>query len=128
MGHFRGLINDTQLHELHLKGRNYTWSNERERPNLERLDRVFVTDDWLVAFPDHDLSALSSECSDHAPLLLMTDCSLPHFKRFRFENFWPRCCGYAHVVEEVWNAPTLDPQVDAMRCIDIKLRRTAQAF
>jgi hypothetical protein len=33
------------LLELHLHGRLYTWSNEREDPTLERIDRAFVTED-----------------------------------------------------------------------------------
>lgn len=84
MGRFRQFIGDSGLIDLHLQGRLYTWTNERQVPTLERLGRVLVTVDWADAFPDHDLSAIASECSDHAPLLLRTDCSLPHFKRFCF--------------------------------------------
>ena len=95
-----------------------------------RLDRVFVMEDWISDFPDHDLSALASECSDHAPLLLKTDCSLPHFKRFRFENYWTRCDGFLQVVEEAWNAPFpwSITDVDTFRCLDFKLRNTAKAL
>ena len=88
MNSFRTFIDDLELQELHLRGRLYTWSNEHNRPTLVRLDRVFVMEDWVMDFPDHDLSTLAMECSDHTPLLLKTDCSLPHFKRFRFENYW----------------------------------------
>jgi len=87
-----------------------------------------VSEDWLLAFRNHDLSTLSSECSNHAPLLLKTDGSLPHFKRFRFENFWPQCSGYAQVVEEAWLGAGLDSQVDALRSLDSKFRLTAQAL
>jgi hypothetical protein len=38
---------------------------------------VLVTNDWAVALPDHELSVLASECSDHAPLLLRTDVLVP---------------------------------------------------
>jgi len=93
MGCFRRFIDEAELMELHLNGRLFTWSSERDAPTLERIDRVFTSEDWSIQFPDHGLSALASECSDHAPLLLCTDCSLPHFKRFRFENFWTKCVG-----------------------------------
>ena len=83
MNSFRQLLNEVELQELHLRGRLYTWSNERDSPTLEHLDRVFASEDWVTYFPDHDLSALATECSDHAPLLLKTDCSLPHCKLFR---------------------------------------------
>ena len=100
MNSFRQFIDELELQELHLKGHLFTWSNEREHLTLERLDRVFVSDDWATNFPDHDLSAMASEYSDHAPLLLRTNCVLPHLKRFRFENYWLRCDGYLQVVEE----------------------------
>ena len=88
MNSFHTFIDDLELQELHLRGHLYTWSNERNRPTLVRLDWVFVMEDWDTDFPDHDLSTLAMECSDHTPLLLKTDCSLPHFKRFCFENYW----------------------------------------
>ena len=128
MNSFRSFVNNTELQELHLRGRKFTWSNERDRPTLEQLDRVFVSKDWLLAFPNHDLSTLSSECSDHAPLLLKSDCSLPHFKCFRFENFWPQCTSYAQVVEEAWNGTALGNQVDILRGLDAKFRQTTQAL
>ena len=130
MSRFRQFINNAELQELYLKGRRFTWSNERDCPTLERLDRVFASDDWMDTYPNHDLSALASQCSDHAPLLLKTDSSLPHFKRFRFENFWPKCEGYLQVVEEAWNTPFpwSHDDVDAFRCLDFKLRCTARAL
>ena len=84
----------------------------------------------MADFPDHALSALASECSDHAPLLLRTDCTLPHLKRFRFENFWTKCDGFLQVVEETWNAPLpwAHAPVDAFRCLDFKLRNLAKAL
>ncbi|WVZ73888.1 hypothetical protein U9M48_022145 [Paspalum notatum var. saurae] len=45
---FSTFINDLELSELVLTGRRFTWSNRREHPTLERLDRVLVTSDWLV--------------------------------------------------------------------------------
>ena len=101
--------------------------NERDNPTLERLDRVFVSEDWTFTFPNHELSVLASECSDHAPLL-KTDCSLPRCLRFHFENFWPKCDGYLQVVEEAWNSPPPWPpeSADVFSCLDYKLRNTAK--
>jgi endonuclease/exonuclease/phosphatase family metal-dependent hydrolase len=66
MQRFRHTIDTLQLAELHLNGRLFTWSNERSRPTLERIDRVFATVQWL-----EDLHCRSTDCSDHAPLLLV---------------------------------------------------------
>ena len=89
---------------------------------------MFASDDWSLLFPDHNLSALASECSDHAPLLLRTDCALPHFKRFRFENFWPKCGGFLETVAQAWSTPLPWSQADAFRTLDFKLRATAKAL
>lgn len=128
MGRFRRFIDDAELIDVHLRGRRFTWSNERDVPTLERLDRVLITDDWVDAFPDHELSAVATECSDHAPLLLRTDCSLPHFKRLRFKNFWPKCEGYLNTVEEAWNSVPSSLDVGSFRLLDCKLRQMAKAL
>lgn len=91
------------------------------------MDRVLVSDVWLDAFPDHSLSALSTECSDHAPLLLKTD-AIPHFKRFRFENIWPRFDGFMETVATAWKAPLPAHELDTFRVLEIKLRATVKAL
>ena len=60
MNAFRRFISDAELHDLQLKGRRFTWSNERAAPTLARLDRVLVSEGWMLDHPDHELSALSS--------------------------------------------------------------------
>jgi hypothetical protein len=51
MRRFRAFIDRAQLDELALQGRRFTWSNGQGSPTLELLDRFFVTDGWLMAFP-----------------------------------------------------------------------------
>ena len=70
MRRFRGALNFCSLKEVHLQNRKFTWSNERRRPMMVRLDRFFINEDWDFAFPDHALHAFSSSHSDHCPLLL----------------------------------------------------------
>lgn len=102
MRRFRRLLDDCQLQELYLHGRLYTWSSERRRPTLERIDRAFASIDWLEAFPSHHLRCLSSDCSDHAPLLLQL-CTQPWAKpRFRFESFWVHLDGFEDAVRQAW--------------------------
>jgi endonuclease/exonuclease/phosphatase family metal-dependent hydrolase len=73
MRHFRRLIDDLLLTEVHLHGRLYTWSSERRQPTLERIDRVLADCAWLEIFSNHHLACLSTDCSDHAPLSLRLD-------------------------------------------------------
>jgi exonuclease III len=75
MGRFRRVINEAELQEIPLIGRQFTWSNERESPTLVRLDRVFATNDWDQLFPDCILQSSASMISYHCPLLL----GLPEF-------------------------------------------------
>jgi endonuclease/exonuclease/phosphatase family metal-dependent hydrolase len=93
MRKFRKLLSEVELKELYLNGRRYMWSNERERATLERLDRVFSTVDWEVAFPSSFLFAMSSSTLDHCPLLLSLALQFNSGKRFLFESFWPKADG-----------------------------------
>lgn len=126
MRRFRAFIGRANLQEVDLIviGRCFTWSNHQDNSTLERIDRVFGTIDWFHLFPEHCLKALSSDCSDHSPLLLFC-CAMTAPKcRFRFESFWPKLPGFFDVVKAAWDGPV--PVVDACRQLDIKLRRVAK--
>jgi hypothetical protein len=128
MNHFRHFIDEFELLELNLHSRLYKWSNEREDPTLERIDRVFVTEEWASASPNHKLTALSSEGSDHASLLIQTDSACSSFRRFRFKNIWPRYEGYMETIQQAWSCPWTEHGVDAFRVLDYKLQSTARAL
>lgn len=70
LGRFRRFVDELHLKDICLHGRRYTWSNERNDPTLARLDRVLVSVEWDTEFPFAFLQALSSDASDHCPLLL----------------------------------------------------------
>lgn len=85
---FQVFIDDLALIELHLHGRLFTWTNGRDMPTLERLDRAFASVDWTAQYPCHHLRCLSSDSSDHAPLFLVLNCEPWARPRFRFDNCW----------------------------------------
>lgn len=101
-------------------GRMYTWSSERDRPTLELLDRMFATADWFSEFPNHQLKPLSSDCSDHCPLLLQLHAFTGAKRHFRFESFWVKLPGFSEVVATAW--AQILPQADPFRTLDYKLR------
>lgn len=107
-------------------GHRFTWSSERDHPTLERLDRCLATVDWFQAFPYHCLKPLSTDCSDHCPLLLMLDTPPGAKRRFRFESFWTKLPGFLEVVAVAWSRPVSD--VDPFRLLDCKLRYVARAL
>jgi len=70
MGRFRRFLDDTEVKEIPLLGRKYTWSNERRCPTLVRLDRAFCCIGWENIFPDSVLQSAASTVSDHCLLIL----------------------------------------------------------
>lgn len=126
MRRFRRALDDLQVQELHLNGCLFTWSNERLHPTLERIDRTFATVEWLERYPNHLLKTLSSDCSDHAPLLIQVRDASWGKPRFRFEAFWVRLEGFKDTVRAAWAGSMLG--IDHCRTLDVKLRNIAKAL
>jgi hypothetical protein len=125
MAMFRRFVNDLELREANLLGRRYTWSNGRDPPTLERLDRWFSSLDWDALHPTASLSALSSSLSDHAPLLMSTAVDYRCKRRFTFESFWVKLDGFQEAVAASWGA-AIAVHADPLRRLDLKLRRVAR--
>lgn len=87
---------------------------------------MFTSSDWIEQFPNHHLRCLSSDASDHAPLLLLLATEPWARPRFRFDNLWTRLDGFVDAVTASWNANLTD--LDACRCLDSKLRLLARAL
>jgi endonuclease/exonuclease/phosphatase family metal-dependent hydrolase len=84
MGEFRDVVRDLELKELNLRGRKFTWSNERTQT---RIDIAFCSTDWDLMMPNVTLQALSSRVSDHCPLLVVGSATVQRYRGFRFESF-----------------------------------------
>jgi len=126
MRRFRTFINQAQLDEIQLVGRAFTWTNARDQPTLELLDQMFVTQEWLTRFPAHFLRPLSSDCSDHCPILLQVVDGVNAKCQFRFKPYWASVPRFLEVVASAWG----NSLVDANHCrqLDFKLRNTAKAL
>lgn len=126
IGSFRGALDHLQLKEIRLSGRKFTWSNAQDTPVLTKIDHFFHTDDWDLLFPNAHLQAISSACSDHAPLFLQGDNEVRHKPSFKFEEFWLRLPGFKDTVAAAWDRPV--HATNPIRRIHIKLSRTAKAL
>ena len=62
---FRRTVAELQLKDLHLHGRCFTWSNERDSRTLVRLDRVLVSVDWDELFPSSQVGARVAKMVGH---------------------------------------------------------------
>jgi hypothetical protein len=70
--------------------------------------------------PDCHLQALSSDASEHCPLLLQTRMAIHAKPRFHFEAFWPKLEGYLEAVARGWTCP--DTITDPLRRLDTMMR------
>ena len=119
-------MNRLELKELYLNGRRYTWSNERRNATLEKIDHVFVSNEWDEAFPTCFLSALGTTISDHCPLMLDMNVEIKAHKRFRFEAFWTKAAGFMEIVQTAWDSTP--PASNDYLTLHYKLRATAKAL
>jgi hypothetical protein len=100
---FNAVINSLNLRELQLSGRYFTWANNLQSPTFEKLDRILVSTEWEVKFPQVLVKALPRGISDHTPLLLDTGItSQPKANSFKFELAWLFKDGFHEKVIEVW--------------------------
>nr|TKW10689.1 hypothetical protein SEVIR_6G182800v2 [Setaria viridis] len=95
---FRHTVAMLELLDLHLHARSYTWSNEQDSPILIKLDHALVSVDWEEQFPNCFLQALSSDASDHCPLLLCTSAAYHPKLHFHFDCFWLKLEGYKDAI------------------------------
>lgn len=86
MGRFRCVLEDLELREFQLVGRRFTWASECQNNTSSKLDRVLMTKDWELHFPQYQLVPASTGISDHCPLLLKK-MTVKKFRGFRFETF-----------------------------------------
>lgn len=126
MNLFKDALDETNLMEVDLRGRKYTWSSEQNEPTFTRIDRIFASPEWHLMFPSIDLQALSTMGSDHAPLFLTGEITHQSYSGFRFESFWTSMPGFKEVVQTTWDQP-VNTQDSILR-MHVKLIRTAKAL
>lgn len=64
----------------------FTWSNNQENPIMENLDRILITKEWEVLFPQIVVNKLPREISNHNPLIIYAGKSNDFsFIQFKFD-------------------------------------------
>lgn len=124
MQRFKGTLDRSELKELPLSGRKFTWTQECDNPTQSKIDRAFCCPDWDVLFDSAQMYALSSSCSDHAPLFITGCVEREQNNSFRFESFWLKFPNFLQITEESWNRPLQTTNPFAR--INLKLRRLAR--
>ncbi|GAA0142023.1 hypothetical protein LIER_35500 [Lithospermum erythrorhizon] len=110
MDNFIQAIQDCNLADIGFSGFPFTWCNNFISPfsTRARLHRGLASRDSTSCFPDAELVHLSSNRSDHLPLLLKLgkgQTRLTKTKpRFRFEESWCLYDETAEIVQAAWNS------------------------
>ena len=101
---FNSVIANLDLREIEMVGRQFTWANDLNPPTFEKLDRVLMSPEWELKFPNVSVKALDRSRSDHTPLLLngKAPTNLGNFSEFKFELGWFIREGFFDMVSSIW--------------------------
>ncbi|KAJ0734229.1 putative endonuclease/exonuclease/phosphatase [Helianthus annuus] len=94
---FNDFLDKVELHEYGLKGRNFRWVSSNK---CSRIDRIFVSLNFLNDWPMAEYRALARDKSDHSPLILKVEYRNYGPKPFRFFNSWLDRSGFDEVIKE----------------------------
>lgn len=98
---FMEFIDQSELHDLPLKGRQFTWTNYQEVAIHSRLDRFLVAIQWLERFNIVQWG-LSKSISDHCPIMISDSSQNWGAKPFRFVDAWLSNKNCLRVAREGW--------------------------
>lgn len=101
---FREVVHELGLVDLPILNKSFTWTNGRCALTMERLDRAFVSTEWLLAFSRSTLRALLQPSSDHMPLVLSAYSFILAANIFRFKTFWLHYQPVNDVISTTWNS------------------------
>jgi exonuclease III len=105
---FNAVIEILELREIEMTGQQYTWSNDLDPPTFEKLDRVLMSPEWDLKFPNVTVEALDRTRSDHTPLLLngKVVALTGNHVVFKFEQGWLIRDGFYDMVTSIWEQET----------------------
>jgi exonuclease III len=102
---FNAIIDHNSLIELNLVDRLYTWSNNRDDPTFEKLDRFLVSPEWDLTYHDTCVRGLNRTFSDHVPLCLSSDTRIYNKRDFKYELCWKHRPDFGQIVKECRSKP-----------------------
>ncbi|XP_021986402.1 uncharacterized protein LOC110882772 [Helianthus annuus] len=91
---FNEFIEGVGLHEYLLRGWKFTFVTGNK---CSRIDRMFVSWNFLSSWPNAEYRALARECSDHSPLVLKVGYRNFSVKQFRVFTSWLYHSGFKEV-------------------------------
>ncbi|XP_028106717.1 uncharacterized protein LOC114305789 [Camellia sinensis] len=98
---FNQFIENLEVVDLPMMGRQFTWCNASEGERWSRIDRVLLSTEWLERV-NLKLWGLKRSVSDHCPLLLLEDERDWGRRPFRFLNAWILHPKFGSLVKKSW--------------------------
>ncbi|KAK2423798.1 hypothetical protein QL285_034226 [Trifolium repens] len=98
---FRNFVEELELVDLPLLGRRFTWYHASGK-TMSRIDRMLISDEWVLKWGLVTLWVLPRDVSDHCPLVLNYSQDDWGPKPFRFNNYWLEHKKFKEVVEACW--------------------------
>ena len=100
---FVDFVYSTELVDLPLAGRKFTWHGRRGTPAMSRLDRFLLSPNWLSIYSSINQWCLENcSISDHIAICLGIDAHDWGPKPFKFFNHWLDNDDFNVLVEEKW--------------------------
>ena len=96
---FNEWIADLEVDDMPCVGRKYTWYRPNETAK-SRLDRILVSDEWLIKWQGSTQFVLERNFSDHCPILLRSTSVDWGLKPFRVLDCWFDDKNFRKVVRE----------------------------
>jgi hypothetical protein len=101
---FNAIIENLDMREIALSGRQFTWASNRSIPTFEKLDKILASAEWKEKFPLVMVRALTRTGTCHTPLLIDA-CKPAHLGRnsyFPFKLSWLHKEGLFEMVRDAW--------------------------
>ncbi|XP_028071217.1 uncharacterized protein LOC114273615 [Camellia sinensis] len=99
---FNLFIENIELLDLPMLGRQFTWCNSNEGERWSRIDRVLMSMEWLERLK-LKLWGLERSVLDYCPLLLVKDGRDWGPRPFHFINAWTLHLKFGEIVKKSWD-------------------------
>ncbi|XP_026455509.1 uncharacterized protein LOC113356558 [Papaver somniferum] len=106
-GWVNSIVSSSGLEDIGFIGKGYTWSNNNMGTGSvkSRIDMALVNGSWNLNFPDTRLLHLTQLGSDHSPIMLDTDITVPNcWKPFKFFLTWLNDESCSVVITNDWKS------------------------
>ena len=116
---FKSFLQVLKLIEISPSQGRFTWFRGNSK---SKLDRLFITSEWISAFPSLAVSILKRSLSDHSPILASVSIKNWGPKPFRFLNYWLSHHDCLKVIHESWKQLGKAPIIEKLRGVKRKLK------